>query len=309
MTPRSILIFGKGQLSGWYQSHFAAKGATVTVADADVRDGDAVRDAIASVKPDLAVNVAGKTNIDWCEQHREETFAVNVLGADNVARACQESDTALVHVSSGCVQESVSADHMHDEESTPNPVCFYAWTKVWGDNLVMDRVTRHGLKGLVLRPRQLLSAQLSPRNAIVKMLTYSKFIDTPNSCTVIEDMMDATSQLLEKDATGIVNLVNPGVTSPYRIALLLKERVKPEMTVTAITKEELNRMTFAKRIDAVLKTDRLASFGVTLRPIEDRLPEICDALAESLRAANADEVMAKTEKETEQKLALATQNA
>jgi dTDP-4-dehydrorhamnose reductase len=227
------------------------------------------------------------------------------LGADNVAAATEQAGKYLVHVSSGCVQESLTADDVKTEDDVPNPLCYYAWTKVWAENLIEDRMDRRGLKALILRPRQLLSSMASPRNALVKMLTYSKFIDTPNSCTVVEDLMDVTSRLIEMDAEGLFNVANPGVTSPYRIAMTLKDTIKPDMVLEKISKDELNSMTLAKRIDCVLSIDRLEELGVTMRSVEERLPEIVTKLNENLGRGSGQEIMQKTAEETEEKLALA----
>lgn len=302
MTPRHVLIFGRGQLGSFYKEHFEKAGAAVLTPHGDIRNESFVADAVRSFRPDLIVNCAAKTNIDWCETNREEAFAINVLGADVVAKIAAESGAVLVHLSSGCVQESLTADEVWSEEDPAHPLCFYAWTKVWAEDLVLERARRGGLKALLLRPRQLLSSMVSPRNALVKMLTYTKFIDTPNSCTIVEDLMDVTAALLSKDATGLYNVVNPGVTSPYRIACLLKTHVKPEMEFAKISKEELNRMTLAKRIDAVLSTAKLEKQGIALRPIEERLIDILSVLKHHLGGAEAASALRKTAEETKAKL-------
>jgi len=304
MTPHKVLIFGRGQLGSFYRAHFASLGAVVEAPEGDIRDEAFVSGAVSAADPDLIVNVAAKTNIDWCEMNRAEAFAINTLGADVVAKVAEERGVYLVHVSSGCVQESLTAEVVHTEEDAPHPLCFYSWTKVWAENLLTERAARGTLKTLILRPRQLLSSMVSPRNALVKMLTYAKFIDTPNSCTVVEDLMDATSKLVAKDATGVYNVVNPGVTSPLRIARMLKERLKPEMQFAEISKEELNRMTLAKRIDCVLSTAKLEKEGIVLAPIEERLVDIIAELKHTLESGEADATLRKTEEETREKLAL-----
>src|SRR3989344_1602916 len=302
---KKIVIFGRGQVGTFYRDYFSAKGFEVVQPEADIRSYEAVEQAIKETNPKFVIDSAGKTNIDWCEQNKLECFEVNVLGADNIAQACQKLGVYLIHLSSGCIFESKSAERSFSEEDLPNPLCFYAWTKVWGDNLLMDRATRHGLKVLILRPRQLLSSMVSPRNALTKMLTYTKFIDTDNSCTVVEDLMFATDELIKQQATGIYNVSNPGITSPYKIAQKLKEIIKPEMQLEVISKEDLNKMTLAIRIDTVLKTDKLEKAGVHLRDLNERLPEIINDLKENLAKGGSEAAMAETEKETAAKLSYA----
>lgn len=304
MKPTRVLIFGRGQLGSFYRAAFEAQGCTVEIPEGDIRDEHFISGAVSSAQPDLILNTVAKTNIDWCEMNKEEAFRINTLGADAVAKAAEERGIYLVHLSSGCVQESLSADEIHTEEDAPHPLCYYAWTKVWAENLLTERARRGKLKLLLLRPRQLLSAMVSPRNALVKMMTYSKFIDTSNSCTIVEDLIDATSRLIDKDATGLYNVVNPGVTSPYRIAEAIKVHLKPEMTLNKITKEELNRMTLAQRIDCVLSGAKLEAEGIVLRPIDERLVDILAVLKHNLESAEADATLRQTEEETREKLAL-----
>lgn len=304
MTPSKVLIFGRGQLGTFYRDYFASKRCAVDAPAGDIRDEAFVSGAVSASQPDLIVNAVAKTNIDWCEMNKLEAFHVNVLGADTIAKVAEERGIYLLHVSSGCVQESVTPDIIRTEDDAPHPLCYYSWTKVWAENLLSERAARGTLKALMLRPRQLLSSMVSPRNAFVKMLTYSKFIDTANSCTIVEDLMEVTWSLLEKDATGLYNVVNPGVTTPYRIAELLKAHVRPEMTFAKISKEELNRMTLAKRVDCVLSIGKLEKEGITLRPIEDRLLEVLAVLKANLASDEAAAALRKTEEETREKLTL-----
>lgn len=304
MRPSKIFIFGQGQLGTYYKMYFEEKTVLVISEKVEIRDEVAVRQALMESRPDLVINSAAKTNIDWCEQNKIEAFHINTLGADNIGKVCQDLGIYLLHISSGCVQESVDALDAKTEEDAPNPLCFYSWTKVWAENLLADRGTRHGLKCLILRPRQLLSAVVSPRNAVTKLLTYKKFIDTPNSCTVVEDLMRVSEELLSRDATGVYNVVNPGVTSPYEIALMLKEIVKPDLEFVKISKSELNAMTLAKRVDAVLSIKKLNDLGIDLPEIHVRLREILIDFREGLSNPETNDILERTKEETAKKLSL-----
>lgn len=287
-----------------YKEYFSTReNFEVSLAgDIDIRKLQAVKNAIADFNPDVIINCAGKTNLDWCEMNKLECFDVNVLGADTVAEAAQQAGAYLVHLSSGCVQESLTENEARKETDPPHPLAFYSWTKVWAENLLLERQARQNLKVLILRGRQLVSAKASPRNALTKLITYSKFIDTPNSMTVVEDMVDVTRQLIEKQVTGIINVANPGIMTPYNLAALLKELVRPDMQLSKISKEELNSMTLATRIDCVLDTSKLESLGIKMEPIEPRLrlllPEFKDNLAQESG------VLAITQQETDAKLRL-----
>lgn len=298
-----ILVLGHGQFAEWYKVFLPTRGHEVTVAtETDIRKLDQVKAVIEAHKPEVIINTAAKTNLDWCEQNRLECFDTNVLGADTVGRAAQEAKLYLVHISTGCIQESKTADDTHKEDDPPTPTSFYSWSKYWADQMLMNRMNRNGLKLLILRPRQPVSGKASNRNTLVKMLTFNKFIDTPNSITIIEDFIDVTEKLISQNSTGLYNVANGGVTSPYKIAQLLKEYINPELQINLIQKSELNKMTLAERIDSVLDCSKLASVGIILKTAEERLREILPQLKSDLEAHP--EMVTKTKDETAAKLAL-----
>lgn len=302
--PSHILIFGQGQLGTFYREYFEKQGCQISSPKVDIRDLKAVQEAITAAKPDLIINAVAKTNIDWCEQNRLECFDINTLAADNIARSAEEQGIYLLHLSSGCVQESKTAQEIHCETDPVHPICFYSWTKVWAEELLIDRAKHGNLKTLILRPRQLLSAMVSPRNAITKMLTYNKFIDTPNSCTIVEDLMWATDELLKKQATAIINIANPGIITPYEIAQIIKEVIKPDLAVTKISKADLNQMTLARRVDCVLDCSRLQSYGIQLPEIHQRLYEIAQEFKKNLETQQGRKTLEQTKNETAAKLSL-----
>lgn len=296
-----ILIFGKGQMSGPFTEYYESKGHTVHSAEgADITKIDDIRAAIKQYQPDTVINLAAKTYLDWCEKNKLECFHVNVLGADNVAAVCQEAGAYLLHVSTGCMQESLSENDLHKEEDPVNPTSFYSWTKHWADEMILVRAQRSNLKALILRPRQPSSAKASHLNSFVKMLTFPRFIDTPNSMTILEDFIEVSEKMLMAGITGLYNVANPGVLSPYKVALLLKEYVKPDMVVEKMTKDELNRLMFARRIDSALDTSKLERMGFGLRPATERLREILPLLKAELEAHP--EILEKAMAQTKEKL-------
>src|SRR5258706_16244978 len=117
-----ILIFGNGQIANFYLDHYRDSATQATVAlGADVTDLKQVDRAVAEYGPDVVINTAAATNLEWCGNNRLQAFNVNALGAGNVARVCDERGVYLVHYSSGCIFSSVDGTDAKTEESIPNP--------------------------------------------------------------------------------------------------------------------------------------------------------------------------------------------
>ena len=208
----TILIIGNGQIGNFYLEHYTEIGTPARIATGvDITDFGQVEKAVKEFQPSVVINTAAATSLEWCGLNRTRAFEVNVLGAANVARACDQMGTYLIHFSSGCIFSSADGVDARKEEDRPDPASYYGWTKVWSEELV--NFERSGaFECLILRPRQPVSSKVNHKNMLVKMLTFSKFVDTPNSGTVIEDLVEWTDALIDRRATGVFHVANEGWT-------------------------------------------------------------------------------------------------
>ncbi len=285
-----VLIFGNGQIGNFYLNHYKALEVPTEIAkDVDIRNYDQVEKAIADSQPTIVINTAAQTNLEWCGENRLEAFDVNVMGAATIAKACDKLDIYMIHYSSGCIFSSVDGTDEKTEESIPNPASYYGWTKVWSEEMVMFERSAN-FKCLILRPRQPVSAQMSPKNMLVKMLTFSKFVDTANSGTVIEDLMVWTDELAQRRATGVYHVANTGYTTPFNIGLMIKEFILPDLEPEKIAKSELDKMTPNTRVDTVLNVDKLRNLGIEVSDYETRLREVIKQLGENIGKTDKEEV-------------------
>ncbi len=295
-----ILIFGDGQIGNFYKNFFDTKDIESKISkDTDITVIDQVKNAIEEYNPTVVINTAAKTNLEWCVMNKLETFNANVLGADNVAQVCDEKEVYYIYISSGCILSSKDENDKKAENDIPAPISYYAWTKVWSEQMIQYKKSAN-FKYLILRPRQPVSAQPSYKNTLMKMLTFSKFIDTPNSGTVIEDWMEWTLEFINKRATGVYHIANEGYTTPIRIGKMLKKYILPELPIELITKEELDKLMPEKRVDTVLSIEKAKKFGLKIRPFEERLEEIIKELAINIKNTDRKELKDQFDKTMEQ---------
>ncbi len=301
---KRVLIFGNGQLSMHYQNYFHTEGSEVIVAslpEVDVTNLDQVRTAVANAEPTVVINATGITNVDWAETNQEETTAVNVTGAENIAKACLEGGVYLVHVSTGYIHNSRSASDERKEQDQPNPINFYAYSKAKADE-VLTQMVNQGLKLLIIRPNLLLSAVPHPRNVLAKMVNYNKFHDISNSMTVVEDLVKVTGELVDLQKTGVYNVTNPGLSSPFKIATLLKEIINPDMQFEKLSKLDVEKMYTVKRPDTILSTEKLNRDGIQMPEINQRLRGIITLLRDNLRNASSQEAIKIAAVENQQRM-------
>ena len=96
----------------------------------DIRDSDACLAAVAD--HDLVVNVAAWTAVDDAESHESAAFAVNAVGAANLARACSAAGARMVQVSTDYVFAG-DATSPYAEDAPLAPRSAYGRTKAAGE--------------------------------------------------------------------------------------------------------------------------------------------------------------------------------
>ncbi len=112
MTARILVTGAAGQLgsallSFWRGGGGAARGPVEAVAvgsaEMDITDASAVRARVRRARPDVVVNCAAYTAVDAAEADEAGAHAVNAAGAQNVAEACADAGSALIHLSTDYV--------------------------------------------------------------------------------------------------------------------------------------------------------------------------------------------------------------
>ena len=100
----------------------------------DVTDLASVRSAVAG--QDVVVNAAGYTKVDEAETHEDAAFAVNAIGAENLAIAAHETGARLVQVSTDYVFDGNATDP-YAEDTPRHPISAYGRTKAAGEELAI----------------------------------------------------------------------------------------------------------------------------------------------------------------------------
>lgn len=99
-------------------------------ADLDIRDHDACSQAAAGHS--VVVNCAAYTAVDDAESHEADAFALNAVGAANLARAAREHGARMVQVSTDYVFAG-DADEPYAEDAPLAPRSAYGRTKAAGE--------------------------------------------------------------------------------------------------------------------------------------------------------------------------------
>ena len=101
----------------------------------DITDTTSVNRIFKKNAINFCVNCAAYTAVDKAESDQEKAFNVNVNGSENLARACAEYNSKLIHISTDFVFDG-SSKTPYKEDNNTNPLGVYGSTKLDGEQII-----------------------------------------------------------------------------------------------------------------------------------------------------------------------------
>jgi dTDP-4-dehydrorhamnose reductase len=106
-------------------------------ADLDISNLENCQSVFFKIKPNYCINAAAYTAVDKAESELEKANLINVIGAQNLAVACKQYSTILLHISTDFVFDGNSTKP-YTENDIPNPSGVYGQTKLDGEKVIQD---------------------------------------------------------------------------------------------------------------------------------------------------------------------------
>jgi dTDP-4-dehydrorhamnose reductase len=108
----------------------------------DITNLDNTKEVFQQVKPNFCINAAAYTAVDKAESEPEKAHLINAIGAKNLAEACVENNTILIHVSTDFVFDG-STKTPYKEDDIPHPTGVYGQTKLDGEKAIQDTFDKY----------------------------------------------------------------------------------------------------------------------------------------------------------------------
>ena len=224
---RTVILGAAGQLGRELQAT-APPGSVIAALshqELDVTDGRQVRDQMLAHRPTLIINAAAFTAVDAAESDSARAFAVNALGAANVAEAAEAVRARLVHISTDYVFDG-SRRVPYPPEADTNPLNVYGASKLEGERSVAEVLEG---RGMILRASWLYSRY--GHNFVKTML---RLFMERDEITVVADQVGVPTwgkslaavvwaAAAAQDLHGIYHWTDGGVASWYEFAVAIYE--------------------------------------------------------------------------------------
>ena len=114
----------------------------LTSSDLDITDLEECLAIFKKIKPDYCINTAAYTAVDKAESEPQKAKSINVDGCENLAKACKEENTILLHISTDFIFDG-TATTPYTEESIPNPTGVYGQTKLDGEKAIQTILEKY----------------------------------------------------------------------------------------------------------------------------------------------------------------------
>ena len=262
MSKKKIYIAGCGGMLGEAFYHIFKDEFEIKCTDIDVnedwlsyldfRDFPAYKKDVADFSPDYLFHLGAYTDLEYCEQNKDDTYMTNTLAVENAVYLANEVNIPLLYISTAGIFDG--KQELYDDWDTPNPLGVYARSKYMGERFVVENANRF----LVCRAGWMMGAGSSKDKKFIQKLmkqivegSTELFIvdDKDGTPTYTHDFAKNVKLLLEKEYWGLYNMVCGGQTSRLEVAVELLEvlGLEDKIKISKVNSDFFKETYFAER--------------------------------------------------------------
>jgi dTDP-4-dehydrorhamnose reductase len=209
----------------------------------DITNSAEVEYKIDLYDPDAIINTAGISRLDYCEENKSESMAINVEGLRNIIKASNRHDIHVMHLSSDFVFDGLSGPYR--EEDRPNPASWYGHTKLTGEQLLAESSNNWSVVRTILVygiTMKIISSNfvLWVKDSLEDKKSIRIVNDQFRMPTFADDLAKACLNIIMKDLNGVYHISGNEMMSIYEIAVRVADFYGLDKTlITSVSSSEL----------------------------------------------------------------------
>ena len=188
----------------------------------DVIDFQGILEKTSKFKPDLVINLAALTDLEYCEKNPEITWKTNALGAENMALISKRLDATHIYISTAGIFDG-KQEYYNDFEQ-PNPISIYAKSKYYGEMVVEKMLDNY----FIFRAGWMMGGGIEKDKKFINKI-FKQILDGKKGLFVVDDKLgtptytvnfaEAMFEIVQTELFGLYNMVCEGSCSRYEVAL------------------------------------------------------------------------------------------
>lgn len=212
----------------------------------DITNKAEVETIFSKYKPDVVINTAGMTNVDACETKREEAMLANATAVQYMVDVLEKFGTRLIHLSTDFVFDGMKGGP-YDETDRPNPLHYYAVTKLEGEKIVMASKLKWSIIRTIIiygvvDDKSRSNLVLWVKNNLEKNQKINVITDQFRAPTLSEDLAQGCILTAIKGAEGIFHISGAETKSILDLAYEIADFWKLDKSfINPVTSDQLNQ--------------------------------------------------------------------
>src|SRR3954453_6131797 len=136
---RLVIVGAGGRLGAALAREYAETFDVVGFnhAQLDLGQPEQMRATLGPLEFDALINTAAQTNVDRCETHQEEAFALNGKAPKILAEICAQKKARFIHISTDYVFDGEKREPYREEDEA-RPVSVYGESKREGERRALE---------------------------------------------------------------------------------------------------------------------------------------------------------------------------
>lgn len=199
------------------------------------------KEEFLSIRPEYIINTAAKTNVDACEDNKQEAWQANAIFVEQLSRIALITDAHLIHFSTDYVFDGLKGPY--SETDHPGPISYYGKSKLAGENAVL----KSHAKNTVIRTNVVYGLSSDTQQDFVKWVlnnaeasqTMNIVDDQFSNPTLTDDLALAVKRIIEKQRCGLYHIGGNTFCNRYEFALEIASifHLDPSLFIPIQTKD------------------------------------------------------------------------
>ena len=237
----------------------------------DICDRINLKGLISLCNPDILINLAALTNVDFCEKNSNIAKEINTNGVRNI---CDTFKGKIIQLSTDYVFNGKNGPYVEEDEASP--ISVYGKTKLEAENIVSS----HNSDNLILRGNVLYDNCISSRASFLNWVVQSLREKTPinvvddqiNNPTWAQSMAKVIGLCIKKEISGIYHWGDAEFVSRYKFAKMIAKHYNLETElIKSKSTEELGQVA-PRPLKSGLLSDKIS------RELDIKQPSINECL-------------------------------
>jgi len=192
----------------------------------DISDKEQINKIIKNTEPDFVIDCVALAGVDLAETDNKLAHSITVVGTQNIIQGCKPLKNKIIYVSTSYVYSD--DNDISSENSMTEPSTYYGKTKLLAEKNVIDSDLDH----IILRTDQpyFWTKSWQRDNSIIRLLKsiknkqkFNEIVDWNNNPTYIPDISQSLDLLIQKNKTGIYNIVGNDFVNRYHWSVKVAE--------------------------------------------------------------------------------------